>query len=94
MKEHPEADKNSGIEPTVGEQLRLCEFNKRLESLGRDELLEISKVLAKQSLVTHPSVIRWLAHEAARNLGENSTKDWRGEAETLKHALNDQSGEP
>jgi hypothetical protein len=92
MQSHPEADSDNTIEPTVGEQLRLVEFNRKLESLGREELLDISKTLAKQTLVTQPSVIRWLAHEAARNLA-GQTKDWSEEVKQLRNALSDVSGE-
>lgn len=88
---HPEAVNDNVIEPTVGEQLRLAEFNKKIEKLDRQELLEITQMLAKQALVTHPSVIRYLAHEAARNLSGGGLKDWSEEAKQMKHALTDKS---
>lgn len=64
---HPEGS-SSGIEPTVGEELRLVEFSRGLEKLDRTGLLEIAQKLARQVLVTHPSAMRWLAREAAQNL--------------------------
>jgi len=87
MNSHPEAAATNLIEPTVGEHLRLAEFLRKIEKLDRDELLEITKLLAKQALVSHPSVIRYLAHEAARNLGEKGLKDWTEEVTSIKGAL-------
>jgi hypothetical protein len=87
MNSHPEAAATNLIEPTVGEHLRLAEFLRKIEKLDRDELLEITKLLAKQALVSHPSVIRYLAHEAARNLGEKGFKDWTEEVTSIKGAL-------
>ena len=43
---HPEAINDNVIEPTVGEQLRLAEFNKKIEKLDRRELLEITQMLS------------------------------------------------
>ena len=88
---HPEAVTENVIEPTVGEQLRLAEFNKKIEKLDRLELLEITQMLAKQALVTHPSVIRYLAHEAARNLSGGGLKDWSQEAKQIRQTLTDRS---
>lgn len=87
MNSHPEAGPANLIEPTVGEHLRLAEFLRKIEKLDRNELLEITKLLAKQALVSHPSVIRYLAHEAARNLGDKGFKDWTEEVISIKSAL-------
>lgn len=91
MLNHPEVESENALEPTIGEQLRLVEFNRKIEGLSRDELIEIAKLLAKQALVSQPSVIRYLAHEAARNLGGGLMKDWTKEAKGIKHALTDKS---
>ncbi len=91
MLNHPEVESENTLEPSIGEQLRLVEFNRKIEGLSRDELLEIAKLLAKQALVSQPSVIRYLAHEAARNLGGGSMKDWTKEAKGIKDALTDSS---
>lgn len=90
---HPEVESAHSIEPTVGEQLRLAEFNRKIEKLDRDEILEIAKLLAKQALVSQPSVIRYLAHEAARNLGGGSFRNWSQEVDQIKVALTDESCE-
>lgn len=91
MRSHPEVESTNLIEPTVGEQLRLAEFNMKLEKLGRDELLDITKLLAKQALVSQPSVIRYLAHEAARNLSGGGMKDWTQEVRQIKDTLSEES---
>ena len=91
MLNHPEVESENALEPTIGEQLRLVEFNRKIEGLSRDELLEIAKLLAKQALVSQPSVIRYLAHEAARKLGGGSMKDWSEEVKQMNHALTDRS---
>lgn len=86
--DHPEVDNQNPLEPTVGEQLRFTEFSKQLEKLDREELLEIARLLAKQALVMQPSAIRFLAREAAQNLGAPpSTEKWMRSAEVVRSAL-------
>jgi hypothetical protein len=73
---HPERGQDDGLEPTVGEQLRLAEFLKALEKANEAELREISKQMAQQILVVYPAAIRYLSREAARNMaGEPWTKE-------------------
>lgn len=55
-----------GIEPTVGELLRLREFREGLKKLGEAELREMCSLLAEQALVRYPSALRWLARETCR----------------------------
>lgn len=84
---HPERAQDNGLEPTVGEQLRLGEFLKRLEQIDEKELRELCRQMAHQVLVVYPSAMRYLAREAARNL---SGQPWSTEAsETLLKALTD-----
>lgn len=88
---HPERAQDNGLEPTVGEQLRLGEFLKLLEKATESELREICKQMAQQVLVVYPSAMRYLAREAAANL---SGRPWSEEAsETLLNALNQQKNE-
>mgnify|MGYP003141560865 CR=1 FL=1 len=87
-KKHPEVEEGNPLEPTIGEQLRLADFNNKLEKLDRAELLEIAKLLAKQALVTQPSAIRFLAREPAQNLVNPATSDrWRDNAKQISDAL-------
>ena len=65
---HPERQMDNGLEPTVGEQLRLAEFIKALDRASEDDLRTIAKQMAQQVMVTFPSALRFLAREAARNL--------------------------
>lgn len=68
--DHPEmCGSDHHMEATVGEQLRLGQFLSAIEDLGREELKELCKTMAQQVLVVYPSAMRYLAHEAARNLG-------------------------
>jgi len=86
MKDHPEVKVLNTLEPTVGEQLRLVEFNKKLDQANEVELREIAKLLAKQAMVMQPAAIRYLAREAAQNLA--GIRDH--EAEAIASALKDQ----
>lgn len=65
---HPERGIDDGLEPTVGEQLRLAQFVNALDRANEQELREIAKQMAQQVLVTYPSALRFLAREAAKNL--------------------------
>lgn len=65
---HPERGMDDGLEPTVGEQLRLAQFVNALDRASEDELRGIAKQMAQQVMVTYPSALRFLAREAARNL--------------------------
>ncbi len=57
------------FEPTIGDQMRLDQFLSGLEKMGREELLQAVEMLAQHFFVAHPASVRWLAGEAARNLG-------------------------
>lgn len=82
---HPEREADNGLEPTVGEQLRLAEFLKALDRASEADLREISRKMAQQVLVTYPSALRYLAREAAKNLAGDP---WRVESsERLMQAL-------
>jgi hypothetical protein len=74
---HPERGIDNGLEPTVGEQLRLAQFVKALDKANEEELRAIAKQMAQQVLVTFPSALRFLAREAARNL---AGEPWSPEA--------------
>ena len=65
---HPEQEKASPFEPTVGDQLRLARFLKGMEQATTEELQEALALIAHQFFVAQPSQIRYLAKEAARNL--------------------------
>lgn len=67
--QHPEHSGVSGLEPTVGEQLRLHEALQLIERASEPELRHLCRLWAQQVLVTHPAALRWLAREAAANLG-------------------------
>lgn len=75
--QHPERAQDNGLEPTVGEQLRLGEFLKTLERAGEPELRELCRAMARQVLLVYPAAMRYLAREAARNL---SGQPWSEEA--------------
>lgn len=82
---HPERGIDDGLEPTVGEQLRLAQFVNALDRASEQELREIAKQMAQQVMVTYPSALRFLAREAARNL---SGQQWSPESsEKLLAAL-------
>lgn len=68
MDRHPERAQDTGMEPTVGEELRLGEFLRMLERASIEELQAMCRLLARQALVVYPSAIRYLAREAAQNL--------------------------
>lgn len=77
---HPhqmERDGDRGFEPTVDEHLRLGRFIAALDQAGEAELRQIAKMMAQQVLMTYPAAMRWLAREAARNLGGGP---WKSEA--------------
>lgn len=75
--DHPEMSGcDHHIEATVGEQLRLGQFLSSLDGMKEEELRELCRMMAQQVLVTYPAAIRYLAHEAARNL---SGKAWSTE---------------
>ena len=82
---HAEREMDNGLEPTVGEQLRLAQFVNALDKASEDELRTIAKQMAQQVLVTFPSALRFLAREAARNL---AGQPWSAESsEKLLDAL-------
>jgi|GEM_PF-2417835 len=57
------------IEPSVNDQLRYAQMMKGIDKLDRDELLEVTKELARLALLLQPAAMRWAAYEAAKNLG-------------------------
>lgn len=68
--DHPEmSGGDHHMEATVGEQIRLGKFLASLDSMGAEELRELCRMMGQQVLVVYPSAIRYLAHEAAKNLG-------------------------
>lgn len=73
---HPEASEDVGLEPTVDEQLRLAGLLKAIDDADVSQLRSLCRSLAHQALVVEPSVRRYLAREAARNL---SGEPWRTE---------------
>lgn len=90
--QHPEQPRDAGLEPTVGEQLRLAEALQLIERAGTDDLRQIARLLAQQALMVQPAAIRYLSREAARNLGGG----WRGGeagAELLELLLAGATGE-
>ena len=56
------------IEPSVNDQLRYAQMMKGIDKLERDELLEVTKELARLALLLQPAAMRWAAYEAAKNL--------------------------
>lgn len=70
MASHPERTGDVGLEPGVGELLALREAWAQLDRMGEQDLREISKQMARLVIVVHPSALRWLAAEAARNLSQ------------------------
>ena len=56
------------IEPSVNDQLRYAQMMKGIDKLDRDELLEVTKELARLALLLQPAAMRWAAYEAAKNL--------------------------
>jgi hypothetical protein len=82
---HPEREQDSGLEPTVGEHLRLAQFLQGLERANEAELREIARKMAEQVLVVYPAALRFLSREAARNL---AGQPWSAESsEKLLKAL-------
>lgn len=65
---HPERTQDDGLQPTVGEHLRLGRFLKLLEEADEKQLREICRAMAEQVLIVYPSAMRFMAREAARNL--------------------------
>lgn len=66
--DHPERTQDDGLQPTVGEHLRLGRFLKLLDEADEKQLKEICRAMAEQVLVVYPSAMRFMAREAARNL--------------------------
>lgn len=83
--EHPECQGMQAIEPSVGELLRLKEFLEGIERLNEAELREMCRQMAHQVLVGYPATMRWLAREAAMNLGNGHRRI--GVGETLVEQL-------
>ena len=65
---HPERERDNGLEPTVGDQLRLREFLLGLDKASEAELRELCGMMARQVMLVYPAAVRFLAREAARNL--------------------------
>lgn len=68
MDRHPEQPRDRGLEPTIGDHMRLTEALRMIERADLEELRAVAKLLAQQAFVTHPAAIRYLSREAARNL--------------------------
>lgn len=89
--DHPEVcGSDHHMEATVGEQLRLGQFVAALEGMREDELRELCRMMAEQVMVTYPAAIRYLAHEAARNLGGAMWDEKRSD-ELLSLLINDRA---
>jgi hypothetical protein len=89
--DHPESQGSQAMEPSVGDLLRLRQFQDGLEKCGEAELREICKTMAYQVFVCHPGVVRWLTREAVNGLG-NARRQWVGE--TLVQKLKRDAGLP
>lgn len=76
---HPECQGNQGIEPSVGEMLRLNEFLEGIKQLGEQDLRALCCKMAQQNLVAYPATLRWLAKEAARSAFSESERRRIGE---------------
>lgn len=61
------------FEPTVGDHLRLGQFVAAIDQASPDQLRDLCKRLAQQSLLVYPAMLRGLAQEAAENL---ASKPW------------------
>lgn len=72
---HPERERDNGLEPTVGDQLRLREFLLALDKASESELRELCGMMARQVMIVYPATVRYLAREAARNL---AGEPWSG----------------
>ena len=57
------------IELSLSQELRLTQTLKTIESATETDLREIAVQLAHLALGTQPAAIKWLANEAAANLG-------------------------
>jgi hypothetical protein len=64
--DHPESCGSQALEPSVGELLRMRQFQDGIEKLGEKDLRVLCSKLAYQVLVLHPSVVRYLVKEIAR----------------------------
>lgn len=65
----PSSDRGAGrFEPTVGDHLRLGQFVAAIDQASPDQLRDLCKRLAQQSLLVYPAMLRGLAQEAAENL--------------------------
>lgn len=80
---HPEANTSGGIEPTIGEELRLAEFLKGVDRASEADLRALMPSLARQLLVVYPATMRWLARSAAENLAGVSRID----ADAMAHVI-------
>jgi hypothetical protein len=78
--DHPECQGSQGIEPSVGEMLRLNEFLEGIKKLGEQELRALCSRMAHQNLVAYPATLRWLAREAARSAFSEGERRRIGEA--------------
>ena len=67
--DHPESLGMQAMEPSVGDLLRLREFQSVLERAGEADLREMCRLMARQVFVTHPAVVRYLSREAAAGVG-------------------------
>lgn len=67
--DHPESLGMQAMEPSVGDLLRLREFQSVLERAGEADLRKMCQLMAQQVFVTHPAVVRYLSREAAAGIG-------------------------
>jgi len=70
----PAGSRGAGrFEPTVGDHLRLGQFVAAIDQASPDQLRDLCRRLAQQSLLVYPAMLRGLAQEAAENL---ASKPW------------------
>lgn len=56
------------IETNLNDELRHERLVRELDKLDREQLLEVTKDLARLALLMQPAVIRWATGEAMQNL--------------------------
>jgi len=80
------------MESRMDEQFAYERLVRSLDGATRAELVEMCRLLAKQSLVLYPAAMRYMANEAARNLSGGGLGWKTREAERLVELLTDDQG--
>lgn len=60
------------IEPSLHDQLRHEQLVRELDKLDREQLIQVTKDLARLALLMQPAAIRWAIKEAV----QNSVETW------------------